>query len=104
MGNEFKNAVGVIEWIFSAEEGEEPTTEEPTTKELTPKPPVTEKPSKPTPSPDTGSNDKIGAVLGIVAGIAGLIAIVLVFGKKKGSRKYDQPVEVDFVDVQNDDD
>lgn len=98
MGNEFKNAVGVIEWIFSAEEGEEPTTKKPT-----PKPPVTEKPSKPTPSPDTGSSDKIGAVLGIVAGIAGLVAIALVFGKKKNSKESDQPIEVDFVDAQDDD-
>lgn len=90
MGNEFKNAKGVIEWIFSAEEGEEPTTEEPITE-------------KPTPSPDTGSNDKIGAVLGIVAGLAGLVAIVLIFGKKKDTKTSDQPIEVDFTDVQDDD-
>lgn len=98
MGNEFKNAIGVIEWIFSAEEGEELTTKEP----ITEKPLPTEKPSKPAQSPDTGSSDKIGAILGIVAGLAGLIAVVLVFGKKKKKDDPEEPIEVEFTDASDD--
>lgn len=85
MGNEFKNAVGVIDWIFSAEEGEEPPTEPPTTE------PPTEKPSKPTTTPDTGSDDTVGIVFGAIAIVAVIAIGFIVFGKKKKNNNDDEP-------------
>lgn len=100
MGNEFKKAVGVIDWIFSAEEGEEITTEKPTKNEPTKNNPTTTKPAtekptqepsqkptqKPSPTPNTGSNDKIGPILGITAGVLGITVLLILNKRKKDSQ------------------
>lgn len=91
MGNEFKKAIGVIDWIFSAEEGDEITTQKPTITKPSEKPkttkapkPTSEKPS-PSPSPNTGSDERVGAILGITAGVTGLVVLYVIKKKKPDS-------------------
>lgn len=106
MGNEFKNQTGVIEWIFSAEEGEEPTTKPtqpepttlpttvpttvpttkgttvPTTLPLSTKEPTT----KPPKLPDTGSRGALSIILPAVC-IFVSVALLIVLRDKKSSTK-----------------
>ena len=106
MGNEFKNQTGVIEWIFSAEEGEEPTTKPtqpepttlpttvpttvpttkgttvPTTLPLTTQEPTT----KPPKLPDTGSPDIAGVVIPAVLILVSLGLIVVLRNKKDSTK------------------
>ena len=106
MGNEFKNQTGVIEWIFSAEEGEEQTTKPtqpepttlpttvpttvpatkgttvPTTLPLTTQEPTT----KPPKLPDTGSPDIAGVVIPAVLILVSLGLIVVLRNKKDSTK------------------
>ena len=102
MGNEFKNQTGVIEWIFSAEEGEEltdkPTKPEPTTVPTTipttkgTTAPTTlpwttkESTTKPPKLPDTGSPDIAGVVIPAVLILVSLGLIVVLRNKKDSTK------------------